>query len=87
MGCGGAVRLGFRKGMGAIAVPVERDNFFKMLVAKFYEGGKAINIASVLEIDQVIDPVDTRHWITSGLRSAPQAPHRSGRKRPCVDTW
>jgi acetyl-CoA carboxylase carboxyltransferase component len=87
MGFEGAVRLGFRKEMEAIADPVERDNFFKMMVAKFYEGGKAINIASVLEIDQVIDPVDTRHWITSGLRSAPQAPHRSGRKRPCVDTW
>ncbi|MDB5504683.1 MAG: pyruvate carboxylase [Tardiphaga sp.] len=87
MGFEGAVRLGFRKEMEAISDPVKRDDFFKMMVAKFYEGGKAINIASVLEIDQVIDPADTRHWITSGLRSAPPAPHRSGRKRPCVDTW
>jgi acetyl/propionyl-CoA carboxylase alpha subunit len=87
MGFEGAVRLGFRKEMEAIADPVERDDFFKMMVAKFYEGGKAINIASVLEIDQVIDPVDTRHWISNGLRSAPKTPHRSGRKRPCVDTW
>jgi acetyl/propionyl-CoA carboxylase alpha subunit/acetyl-CoA carboxylase carboxyltransferase component len=87
MGFEGAVRLGFRKEMEAIADPVERDNFFKMMVAKFYENGKAINIASVLEIDQVIDPVETRDWITNGLRSSPKPARHPGRKRPCVDTW
>ena len=87
MGFEGAVRLGFRKEMEAIADPVERDNFFKTMVAKFYETGKAINIASVLEVDQVIDPIETRHWIISGLRSAPKPAQREGRKRPCVDTW
>jgi hypothetical protein len=35
----------------------------------------------------VIDPIDTRHWIISGLRSAPKPLSREGRKRPCVDTW
>ncbi|HEY8334419.1 MAG TPA: carboxyl transferase domain-containing protein, partial [Tardiphaga sp.] len=87
MGFEGAVRLGFSKEMAAIADLDEREKFFRSMVAKFYENGKAINIASVLEIDQVIDPVDTRYWITSGLRSAPKPPHRSGRKRPCIDTW
>jgi acetyl-CoA carboxylase carboxyltransferase component len=87
MGFEGAVRLGFRKEMEAISDTVERENFFKTMVAKFYENGKAINIASVLEIDQVIDPIDTRHWIMNGLRSAPKPEHRSSRKRPCVDTW
>jgi acetyl-CoA carboxylase carboxyltransferase component len=87
MGFEGAVRLGYRKEMEAIADPVERDKFFRNMVAKFYETGKAINIASVLEIDQVIDPIDTRAWIIRGLRSAPRPPHRDGRKRPCVDTW
>ena len=86
MGFEGAVRLGYRKEMEAIADPISRDKFFKEMVAKFYETGKAINIASVLEIDQVIDPVETRDWIVKGLRSAPP-PHRAGRKRPCVDTW
>jgi len=71
--------------MEAIADPFSRDKFFKEMVAKFYETGKAINIASVLEIDQVINPVEIRDWIIKGLRSAP--PHRAGRKRPCVDTW
>jgi acetyl/propionyl-CoA carboxylase alpha subunit/acetyl-CoA carboxylase carboxyltransferase component len=87
MGFEGAVRLGFRKEMEAIEDPVERDKFFRDMVAKFYENGKAINIASVLEVDQVIDPIETRHWIIRGLRSAPRPPQRSGRKRPCVDTW
>lgn len=87
MGFEGAVRLGYRKEMEAIADPVARDKFFKDMVAKFYETGKAINIASVLEIDQVIDPVETRSWLIKGLRSAPRPPYRTGRKRPCVDTW
>jgi acetyl-CoA carboxylase carboxyltransferase component len=87
MGFEGAVRLGFRKEMEAIEDPVERETFFRQMVAKFYENGKAINIASVLEVDQVIDPIDTRHWIISGLRSSPKPPARAGRKRPCVDTW
>ena len=87
MGFEGAVRLGFRKEMEAIADPVAREKFFRDMVAKFYETGKAINIASVLEIDQVIDPIETRAWIIRGQRSAPQPPGRAGRKRPCVDTW
>jgi acetyl/propionyl-CoA carboxylase alpha subunit/acetyl-CoA carboxylase carboxyltransferase component len=87
MGFEGAVRLGFRKEMEAIADPVEREKFFKDMVAKFYETGKAINIASVLEIDQVIDPIDTRDWIIRGLRSVSNAAQRTTRKRPCIDTW
>jgi acetyl/propionyl-CoA carboxylase alpha subunit len=87
MGFEGAVRLGYRKEMEAIADPVARDTFFKDMVAKFYETGKAINIASVLEIDQVIDPIETRDWLIKGLRSAPLPQRRTGRKRPCVDTW
>ena len=87
MGFEGAVRLGYRKEMEAIADPTERDKFFRDMVAKFYETGKAISIASVLEVDQVIDPIETRDWIIKGLHSAPPPPQRSGRKRPCVDTW
>jgi hypothetical protein len=56
------------------------------MVANFYETGKATNIASVLEIDQVIDPIETRHWILRGL-DCPSPSRRATRKRPCVDTW
>ena len=57
------------------------------MVAKSYEVGKAVNIAAVLEIDQVIDPAETRRWISGGLKSWPKPPERQGRKRPCVDAW
>jgi acetyl-CoA carboxylase carboxyltransferase component len=57
------------------------------MVAKLYENGKATSIASVLEIDEVIDPEQTRRWVMAGLRAAPPVLAREGRKRPCVDTW
>jgi acetyl-CoA carboxylase carboxyltransferase component len=87
MGLEGYVRLGFRKEMEAIADPVEREKYYKDTVAQLYANGKAVSIASVLEIDEVIDPAETRHWIMAGLRSMPAVPPRTGRKRPCVDAW
>jgi acetyl/propionyl-CoA carboxylase alpha subunit/acetyl-CoA carboxylase carboxyltransferase component len=87
MGLDGYVRLGFRKELEEIADLVERENYYKAKVAELYADGKAVSIASVLEIDEVIDPAETRHWLMAGLRSLPKAPPRSHRKRPCVDTW
>ncbi len=87
MGLEGAVRLGFRKELDAIEDSAERENLFRSMVAKYYETGKATNIAAVLEIDQVIDPVETRHWIIRGLESCPTPAPRQTRKRPFVDTW
>src|SRR5436190_4139032 len=87
MGLEGYVRLGFRKEMEAIADPEEREKYYKAKVAELYANGKAVSIASVLEIDEVIDPADTRHWIMSGLRSVPKPQPRSGKKRPCIDAW
>jgi acetyl-CoA carboxylase carboxyltransferase component len=87
MGFEGYVRLGYRKEMEAIADPVERQAFYERKLAELYENGKATSIASVLEIDEVIDPERTRDWIMAGLRSVPTPAPRQGRKRPCVDTW
>jgi acetyl/propionyl-CoA carboxylase alpha subunit len=87
MGLEGAVRLGFRKELQAIEDLAERETLFRSMVAQYYETGKATNIASVLEIDQVIDPIETRHWILRGLASCPPPLRRETRKRPCVDTW
>jgi acetyl/propionyl-CoA carboxylase alpha subunit/acetyl-CoA carboxylase carboxyltransferase component len=87
MGLEGYVRLGFRKEMEAIADPVEREAWYKAKVAELYANGKATSIASVLEIDEVIDPAQTRDWIMAGLRSVPPAAARTQRKRPCIDTW
>lgn len=87
MGLEGYVRLGFRKEMEAIADPAEREAYYKNKVAELYANGKAVSIASVFEIDNVIDPAETRRWIMAGLRSVPTPPERSERKRPCIDTW
>jgi acetyl-CoA carboxylase carboxyltransferase component len=82
----GAVRLGQRRELAAIADPDERERAFQDMVDRMYEHGTAVNMASHLEIDDVIDPADTRSWITTMLESAPASP-RHGKKRPNVDTW
>ncbi len=87
MGLEGAVRLGYKKELEAIADEAERKAKFEELVALHYEHGKAINMASVLEIDDVIDPADTRHWLMCGLRSQPKAESQKGKKRPNIDCW
>ncbi|WP_263146604.1 carboxyl transferase domain-containing protein [Pseudomonas sp. RIT-PI-AD] len=87
MGLEGAVRLGYAKELEAVADPQERQALFERMVAKAYENGKAINMASFLEIDAVIDPTDTRDWLRRGLDATPVQPPRTGRKRPFVDTW
>jgi acetyl-CoA carboxylase carboxyltransferase component len=83
----GAVRLGQRRELDAIEDPDERERTYREMVDRMYEHGSAINMASHLEIDDVIDPADTRRWITSMLDAAPAPPRRDGKKRPFVDTW
>jgi len=87
MGLEGAVRLGYRKELAAISDPLERQARFEAMVNEAYQRGKALNMASYLEIDDVIDPVETRRWIVRGLRSLPAALPVEGKRRPCVDTW
>ena len=87
MGFEGAVQLGFGKQLEAIADPVQRQQVFDGLVAAAYERGKALNMAAHLELDDVIDPADTRRWLVRGLASMPAPLPRRGRKRPFVDAW
>lgn len=87
MGLEGAVRLGFAKELAAVEDLGERQKLFDKMVAKAYQNGKAINMASFLEIDAVIDPEQTRAWLLRGLNAAPKPAPREGRKRPFVDTW
>jgi acetyl-CoA carboxylase carboxyltransferase component len=57
------------------------------MVARMYEIGKAVNMSSVFEIDDVIDPADSRRWIARALASVPPPAPRTGKKRPCIDPW
>jgi acetyl-CoA carboxylase carboxyltransferase component len=87
MGLEGAVRLGYRRELDAIDDPAERERAFEEMVARAYEHGKALNAASHFEIDDVIDPAESRRWISAAFAAAPPSPARRGKKRPYVDTW
>ncbi len=84
MGLEGAVRLGYRKELEALPEGPEREALFEQLLAQQYDNGSAINMATTLEIDAVIDPAETRNWLVAGLAS--------GQTRPfdgtlAIDTW
>ena len=87
MGLEGAVKLGFRKELAELEDPQKRQELYEQLVDKMYENGKALSTATYFEIDDVIDPAESRRWIMAALRSVPPPPAREGKKRPCVDTW
>ncbi|WP_284455083.1 carboxyl transferase domain-containing protein [Alloalcanivorax xenomutans] len=89
MGLEGAVNLAYRKELDAQETPEERQALYEKLVAQLYEKGQALSMAAALEIDAVIDPVDTRAWVMRGLRAQPpegMAPI-TGKRRPMIDTW
>jgi acetyl-CoA carboxylase carboxyltransferase component len=87
MGLEGAVKLGYRNELAALEDPDERTALYEEMVARMYEHGKAVNTATNFELDDVIDPADSRRWILSALRSSPAPAPRVGKKRPCIDTW
>lgn len=87
MGLEGAVRLGYRRELDAITDPEERERAFEAMVARAYEQGKALNAATHFEIDDVIDPAESRRWVTTAFAAAPPPPPRREKKRPYVDTW
>ena len=70
----------------------EREVLFREMVERLYAHGKAVSVASHFEIDDVIDPADTRRWITTLFDAAPDT-HRSAcdptapPRRPNIDTW
>jgi acetyl-CoA carboxylase carboxyltransferase component/biotin carboxyl carrier protein len=88
MGLEGAVRLGMRRELDAIEDPEERERVFAATVAAAYEHGRGLNMAAYGEIDDVIDPADSRRWIAT-LFSDCDRPwwERPGKKRPYVDAW
>ena len=87
MGLEGAVRLGFSKELAAIDDEQERNELEAKLIARAYEHGSALNMASHVEIDDVIDPAETRQRILSVIGSTRSWRARDGKKRPMVDAW
>lgn len=83
MGLEGAVKLGFRRELERIEDPAEREKRSAELVASLYEQGKAASVATYFEIDDVIDPADSRRWIVQALVSAPPRDRAYG----SIDSW
>jgi acetyl-CoA carboxylase carboxyltransferase component len=88
MGLEGAVRLGMRRELDAIEDEEERERVFQATVAAAYERGRGLSMAAYGEIDDVIDPADSRRWVATlfeetggGWRDHP------GKRRPYVDSW
>lgn len=87
MGLEGAVQLAYRKELSAIADPEQRQKKYQDYVADMYRQGKAMNAASYMEIDDVIDPAETRRWLSHGLLTAPKRMEGSTKKRAFIDAW
>jgi acetyl-CoA carboxylase carboxyltransferase component len=85
MGLEGAVRLALRKELEAIPDEDEREQRVRDLTAQAEENAKALNAAALFELDDVIDPAETRGLIAATLIAAgdarPPGAHRF------VDTW
>jgi acetyl-CoA carboxylase carboxyltransferase component/biotin carboxyl carrier protein len=88
MGLEGAVRLGMRRELEGIEDPHERERVFEATVAAAYERGRGLSMASYGEVDDVIDPADSRRWIATLFSDeAEQWWQRPGKARPFVDAW
>ena len=83
MNIDGAVKLSARRELAAIEDAEERKEAYDRRVAQGYESARAINSGA----RYVIDPADTRAFITRGMKSLPPTPPRTVKKRPYVDTW
>lgn len=83
----GAVKLGYRNELKAIDDTDKRLNEFNKRVDQEYENSKAVNAAVGGGLDDVIDPAETRSWISAGLKRLPPCVPRKQKKYPYIDTW
>ena len=87
MGLEGAVRLGFRKELEAIEDPDDREKRYQELVDGMYEWGGGINTATHLEIDDVIDPADTRRLLALSIGDVDKGKWTNNHSNPLIDSW
>jgi acetyl-CoA carboxylase carboxyltransferase component len=85
MGLEGAVRLALRKELEEIADEAEREQRVRDLTAAAEDNARALNSATLFELDDVIDPAETRSLIASTLTAAAPPEEPGGRR--FVDAW
>jgi acetyl-CoA carboxylase carboxyltransferase component len=86
MGLEGAVRLALRKELDAIEDEAEREERVREVTAAAQENARAVNSAQLFEIDDVIDPAETRALLASTLAAA-SLPRQAAHGHRFVDTW
>ncbi len=86
MGLEGAVRLGLKKELEAIADEAERESRVRELTEIAHANANALNVASLFEIDDVIDPAETRRVVNSTFARAGSGQQKQG-ARGFIDTW
>lgn len=87
MGLEGQIKLGRRNELAAIENIQERKARYEKLVDEAYAWSRALNAGTVFEVDDVIDPAETRNWLIMGLNSSPAPVPRDGKKLKWIDTW
>ena len=89
MGLEGAVRLGFKRELDEIDDPGEREERVQEMTEAAHEHAKALNAATLFELDDVIDPAETRDLIARTLAAAPPPPcwRLGAGARGSVDAW
>jgi acetyl-CoA carboxylase carboxyltransferase component len=85
MGLEGAVRLALRRELEEISDEAERERRVRELTAQAQDKAKALNAAALFELDDVIDPADTRRLVADTFAAAAARP--APPRRPFLDTW
>jgi acetyl-CoA carboxylase carboxyltransferase component len=81
------VLLSNREMLATIEDVDERAAKYQSLVDAAYVRGGSLNVSSTFEIDNTIDPAETRYWVMQGLKACPNPdPIRRGRAQ-FMDTW
>jgi acetyl-CoA carboxylase carboxyltransferase component len=86
MGLEGAVRLALRRQLEEIPDEADREQRVRELTAMAQENAKALNAATLFELDDVIDPAETRAVIAATLAAAPPVLEAAHGRR-FVDAW
>lgn len=86
MGLEGAVRLAMRKELAAIEDEDEREEQVRELTAHAQAHAAALNVARHFEIDDVIDPAETRGVLVRLVSAAARDGRLTG-SGATVDTW
>ncbi|MYD80764.1 MAG: carbamoyl-phosphate synthase large subunit [Gammaproteobacteria bacterium] len=87
MGLEGQVKLGQRARLEAITDLKERTTAYENMVKAAYDRGKGLNAGHVFEVDDVIDPADTRKWLMAGMKAGAPLESETQYRTPLIDVW